>query len=589
MNPVAEAPAIRRPAPPAPAAHGGDDAHGGHHEPESFWRRYVFSTDHKMIAKQYLFTGVFMALVGGFLAQLMRVQLASPGAEIPGMGAMHAGQYNTYVTMHGTTMIFWVAMPLLLGAFGNFLIPLMIGAKDMAFPRLNMLSYWTFALSTVVLLGSFFVPGGASPVGWTAYPPLSANPQYSGNVWGVHLWILAVALEMVAFLMGGINYITTAINLRAPGMRMKDLPLILWMQIVASVIFLFSAGPLVAGAVMLLLDRTAGTGFYNPAAGGDPLLFQHLFWFFGHPEVYVLLLPGLGIVAEILPVFSRKPVFGYKMILWSTIATGLLSFVVWAHHQFVSGIDPRLAAPFSLTTILISVPVAVTLFSFIATLWKGSIEFTTAMLFALGMIAVFLIGGVTGILNGSAAADIYIHDTYFVVAHFHYALIPPVFFGFFAGIYYWYPKMFGRMMNETLGKLHFWGTTIFVNVTFLPMFVMGLRGYPRRVYDPTQFSSLGDMTLMQILATVGTAGLLLSQVPLLINFFGSLRWGKVAGPNPWRANTLEWAAPSPPPHGNFAAQPSVYRWPYEYSAPGRAEDWHPQHLPSGAAAEGSRS
>jgi cytochrome c oxidase subunit I len=588
VNPVTEAPAIRRPMPPAPAPRGDDGGHGEHHGPESFWRRYVFSTDHKMIAKQYLFTGVFMALIGGFLAQLMRIQLASPGAEIPGMGAMHAGQYNTYVTMHGTTMIFWVAMPLLLGAFGNFLIPLMIGAKDMAFPRLNMLSYWTFALSTAVLLASFFVPGGASPVGWTAYPPLSANAQYSGNVWGVHLWILAVALEMVAFLMGGINYITTAINLRAPGMRMMDLPLILWMQIAASVIFLFSAGPLVAGAVMLLLDRTAGTGFYNPAAGGDPLLFQHLFWFFGHPEVYVLLLPGLGIVAEILPVFSRKPVFGYKMILWSTIATGLLSFVVWAHHQFVSGIDPRLAAPFSLTTILISVPVAVTLFSFIATLWKGSIEFTTAMLFALGMIAVFLIGGVTGILNGSAAADIYIHDTYFVVAHFHYALIPPVFFGFFAGIYYWYPKMFGRMMNETLGKVHFWGTTIFVNVTFLPMFVMGLRGYPRRVYDPTQFSSLGDMTLMQILATAGTAGLLLSQVPLLINFFGSLKWGKVAGPNPWRANTLEWTAPSPPPHGNFAVRPTVYRWPYEYSAPGRSDDWHAQHVPPGAVADGSR-
>jgi cytochrome c oxidase subunit I len=589
MNPVAEAPAIHRPAPPVAVPHAGDGGHGDHHEQAGFLRRYVFSTDHKMIAKQYLFTGIFMALVGGFLAQIMRMQLADPGRAIPGIGALHAGQYNTYVTMHGTTMIFWVAMPLLLGAFGNFLIPLMIGARDMAFPRLNMLSYWTFFLSTVVLLASFFVPGGASPVGWTAYPPLSANPAYSGNVWGVHLWILAVALEMVAFLMGGINYTTTAINLRAPGMRMRDLPLILWMQVAASVIFLFSAGPLVAGAVMLLLDRTAGTGFYNPAAGGDPLLFQHLFWFFGHPEVYVLLLPGLGIVAEILPVFSRKPVFGYKMILWSTIATGLLSFVVWAHHQFVSGIDPRLAAPFSLTTILISVPVAVTLFSFIATLWKGSIEFTTAMLFALGMIAIFLIGGVTGILNGSAAADIYIHDTYFVVAHFHYALIPPVFFGFFAGIYYWYPKMFGRMMNETLGKIHFWGTAIFVNVTFLPMFVMGLRGYPRRVYDPSQFSSLGDMTLMQILATAGTAGLLLSQVPLLVNFFGSLKWGKVAGPNPWRANTLEWAAPSPPPHGNFETQPSVYRGPYEYSAPGRPEDWYPQHLPPGPVPDGARS
>ena len=552
-------------------------SHDAHAAPASFWNR-IFSTDHKVIAKQYLFTGVAMAFLGGILAQIMRLQLANPGHPVPGLGVVQGIKYNATVTMHGTVMIFWVAMPMLLGAFGNLLIPLMVGTRDMAFPRLNMISYWTFFLSTVVLIASFLVPGGPSPVGWTAYPPLSSNPAYSSNVWGVHLWIIAVALELVAFLMGGINYITTAINLRAPGMRMKDLPLIVWMQIAASIIFLFSVGPLVAGAVMLLLDRTAGTGFYNAAAGGDPLLFQHLFWFFGHPEVYVLLLPGLGIVAEILPVFSRKPIFGYRWIVWSTIATGLPSFVVWAHHQFVSGMDPRLAAPFSLTTILISVPVAVTLFCFMATLFRGSIEFTTAMLFALGMMAVFLIGGVTGILNGSAAADIYIHDTYFVVAHFHYALIPPVFFSLFAGIYFWYPKMFGRMMNETLGRIHFLGTFVFVNVTFLPMFVMGLRGYPRRVYDPSQFAALGDMGGMQWIATIGTAGLLLSQVPLLINFFGSMKRGRVAGANPWRANTLEWLAPSPPPHGNFDVIPSVYRWPYEYSAPDRAEDWHPQHL-----------
>ncbi len=557
-------------------------SHDGHAEAAGLWSR-IFSTDHKVIAKQYLFTGIAMAFLGGILAQIMRLQLSNPGHPVPGLGVVQGIKYNATVTMHGTVMIFWVAMPLLLGAFGNFLIPLMVGTRDMAFPRLNMLSYWTFFLSTVVLVSSFLVPGGPSPVGWTAYPPLSAIPAYSGNTWGVHLWILAVALELVAFLMGGINYITTAINLRAPGMRMRDLPLVVWMQIAASIIFLFSVGPLVAGAVMLLLDRTAGTGFYNPAAGGDPLLFQHLFWFFGHPEVYVLLLPGLGIVAEILPVFSRKPIFGYRMIVWSTVVTGLLSFVVWAHHQFVSGIDPRLAAPFSLTTILISVPVAVTLFCFMATLYRGSIEFKTPMLFALGMMAVFLIGGVTGILNGSAAADIYIHDTYFVVAHFHYALIPPVFFSFFAGIYYWYPKMFGRMMNETLGRLHFLGTFLFVNVTFLPMFVMGLRGYPRRVYDPSQFVALGNMGGMQILATIGTAGLLFSQVPLLINFFGSMKRGRVAGANPWRANTLEWLAPSPPQHGNFDEIPSVYRWPYEYSAPGRDNDWYPQHVaPEGA-------
>ena len=553
-------------------------SHAAHAEPQGFLWKYVFSMDHKVIAKQYLFTGLLMALMGGLLAQTMRVQLAYPGYSVPGVGALDAGRYNSFATMHGTIMIFWVAMPLLLGAFGNLLIPLMVGTRDMAFPRLNMMSYWTFFLSTVVLISSFFVKGGPSPVGWTAYPPLSANPMYSGNTWGVHLWILAVALELIAFLMGGINYITTAINMRAPGMRMFDLPLIIWMQMGAAIIFLFSVGPLIAGAAMLLLDRTAGTGFYNPQAGGDPLLFQHLFWFFGHPEVYVLLLPGLGIIAEILPVFSRKPIFGYKMIVYSTVVTGILSFVVWAHHQFVSGIDPRLAAPFSITTILISVPVAVTLFSFVATLWRGSIEFKTPMLFALGMLAVFMVGGVTGILNGSAAADIYVHDTYFVIAHFHYALIPPVLFSLFAGIYFWFPKMFGRMMNEILGKIHFWGTAIFVNVTFLPMFALGLRGYPRRYYDPSQLVHLGNLTPLQIVATLGTAGLLLFQVPFILNFFGSLVWGRKAEANPWRSNTLEWLAPSPPPHGNFGAIPVVYRGPYEYSVPGRDEDWCPQHL-----------
>jgi cytochrome c oxidase subunit 1 len=559
-------------------SHGGQPG-DGHAARGSFLRTYIFSTDHKTIGKQYLFTGLTMALLGGLLAQLMRVQLAYPGFDVPGVGTLHAAKYNAVVTMHGTIMIFWVAMPLLLGAFGNFLIPLMVGAPDMAFPRLNMISYWTFFLSTVVLISSFLVPGGPSPVGWTAYPPLSSSPVYSGNLWGVNLWVLAVALELVAFLMGGINYITTAINLRAPGLKMFDLPLIVWMQVAASVIFLFSVGPLVAGAVMLLLDRTAGTGFYNPAAGGDPLLYQHLFWFFGHPEVYVLLLPGLGVIAEILPVFSRKHIFGYKMIVYSTVVTGLLSFVVWAHHQFVSGMDPRLAAPFSLTTILISVPVAVTLFSFVATLWRGSIEFKTPMLFAIGMLAIFLIGGVTGIHNGTAAADIYIHDTYFVIAHFHYALIPPVLFALFAGIYYWYPKMFGRMLNERLGQVHFWGTAIAVNVTFLPMFAMGLRGYPRRYFDPSQLAALGNMQPLQIVATLGTAGLMLSQVPFIANFFWSLWRGAKAEVNPWRANTLEWTVPSPPPHGNFESTPWIYRGPYEYSAPGREDDWWPQNEP----------
>ena len=549
-----------------------------HSEKQSFLSTYVFSTDHKMISKQYLLTGLFMALFGGLLAYVMRMQLAYPHSPVPGFGSVSPGVYNSLTTMHGTIMIFWVAMPVLLGGFGNFLIPLMIGTRDMAFPRLNMMSYWTFFLSTVVLISSFFVPGGASPVGWTAYPPLSANPTYSGAGLGVPLWILAVALEFVAFLMGGINFIVTGINLRTTGMKLFDLPIMIWMQITASIIFLFSVGPLIAGAVMLLLDRTAGTGFYRPEAGGDPLLFQHLFWFFGHPEVYVILLPGLGIVAEILPVFSRKPIFGYRAIVWSTIVTGILSFVVWAHHQFVSGMDPRLAMPFSITTILISVPVAITIFSFIATLWRGSIEFAPPMMFSLGMLAVFLIGGVTGIINGSAPADIYVHDTYFLVAHFHYALIPPVFFSLFAGLYFWYPKMFGRKMNDLLGHLHFWGTFIFVNVTFLPQFRMGLLGHQRRIADPSTVYSLGDIKDLHILSTIGAVGLLLSQIPFLVNFFGSLFFGKKVDRNPWKSNTLEWTVDSPPPHGNFAGTPIVYRGAYEYSRPDRADDWWPQDL-----------
>jgi cytochrome c oxidase subunit 1 len=557
----------------------------GHHK-ESFLRTYVFSVDHKMIGKQYMGIALFWALVGALSAYLIRWTLAWPETAVPGMAwvpepTMYEGivppeAYNMIVTMHGTIMVFFVAMPLLLGAFGNFLIPIMIGADDMAFPRLNMMSVWTLGLASLVLMASFFVEGGAASAGWTGYAPLSAKAEYTGVEWGLNLWIVALALEFVSFLMGGVNFLTTTINMRVRGMSFSRLPLMVWMQITAAVLFMLSVGPIIAGAVMLLLDRVAGTTFYLPEGGGDPLLWQHLFWFFGHPEVYVVLLPGVGIVLEILPVFSRKPIFGYRTIVTSVIVAGVLSFIVWAHHMFISGMDPRLAMPFSITTILISVPFAIILFAKIATLWRGSIRFPTPMLFAIGVLVVFLNGGLTGIINGSPPVDIYIHDTYFVVAHFHFTLFSAAFFAGFAGIYFWFPKMYGRMMNETLGKIHFWATLIFFHAVFIPMHLVGVAGMMRRIANPLQYDFLKPIQHWNVIITIGAVCLLLGQIPFVVNFFWALFAGKKAGDNPWQANTLEWATSSPPPHGNFVTPPTVYRGPYEYSPEEVTDDWVPQ-------------
>ncbi len=564
--------------------HAHAEAHGAGHAPhaeQNWFLKYCWSTDHKIIAMQYMFTGMLMALIGGFMAYVFRMQIAYPGMNVPFFGHVSPDAYNALITNHGSIMVFWVAMPVLLAGFGNFLIPLMCGCDDMVFPRLNRLSYQIFLLSAVILLASLFVPGGGFGGAWTAYPPLSSTAKYNLTPMGSSMWVLAVALEFVAFLMGGINFIVTAMNARAPGMKAFDVPLVVWMIVVASLLFMASVGPLIAGAVMLLMDQNLGTGFYNPDRGGDPILWQHLFWFFGHPEVYVVLLPAMGIVAEIMTVFARKKMFAYKTVIYTVIATGVLSFFVWAHHQFVAGIDPRMANIFTVTTVLISIPIAEMCFLYIATLYGGSIRFTTPMLWALAFMAEFLVGGVTGIYLGASGADIFFHDTYFVVAHFHYTFYPIAIIGTIAGLTFWFPKMFGRFMNETWGKIHFWGTIIPFNFIFIPMFFLGLSGEHRRIYDYTNFPDLAVpwMQQLRIVSTVSLVVMLLFQFIFIWNFIYSMWKGKRAGNNPWNANTLEWTTTSPPPHGNWpvAEMPTVYRGPYEYASPGRDTDFWPQN------------
>jgi len=566
----------------APAAHA---AHA-HHEEVSFIRHYVFSTDHKMIGRQFLFLGLFMMIIGGLLALMVRWELAWPEEVVPftqwipepymSEGHMNPAFYNSLFTMHATIMVFFVVMPILVGCFGNFLIPLMIGARDMAFPVLNMLSFWVGAAAGVIMLAGFFVPGGHAAAGWTSYAPLSSVPVYSGVEWGQNLWCISILVLGVSSLMGSINYITTIINMRAPGMTLFRLPLTIWALFIVAILLLLALPVLSAALGLLLLDRMAGTTFFLPSGGGEPLLWQHLFWFFGHPEVYILILPAMGIASDILSVFARKPIFGYRAMAYSMISIAGLSWIVWGHHMFQSGMNPTLGSSFMISTMVIAVPSAIKTFNWLGTLWGGNIRFTVPMLNALAFVSMFVIGGLSGIYMAATPVDIFIHDTYFIVAHIHYVVFGGSIFGIFAAIYYWFPKMFGRMMNDTLGKIHFWPTLIAFNCTFFPMHILGVGGHMRRIYNPMQYDFLHPLQPINVFITISAICLGLAQIPFAINFFWSLFAGKQATENPWNANTLEWTAPSPPPHGNFGDLPTVYRGPYEYSSPEVREDWLPQ-------------
>ncbi len=556
-----------------------------HHEEIGFWRTYVFSTDHKMIGRQFLFLGLFMLIIGGLLAMMVRWELAWPETAVPGLswvpepymygGIIPPQTYNALFTMHATIMIFFVVMPIMVGCFGNFLIPLMIGTRDMAFPVLNMFSFWVGLIAGLVMLAGFFVPGGPAAAGWTSYAPLSANAAYTGVYLGQNLWIISLIILGVSSLMGSINYITTIVNMRAPGMTYFRMPLVIWSLFITAILLLLALPVLTAALVMLLFDRTFGTSFFLPQGGGEPLLWQHLFWFFGHPEVYVLVLPAMGATSDILSTFSRKPIFGYHAMAFSMIAIAFLSWIVWGHHMFVSGMNPLLGTAFMMSTMVIAIPSAIKTFNWLGTLWGGSIRFTSPMLFALGFVSNFVIGGLSGIFMASTPVDIFIHDTYYIVAHIHY-VVAGIILALFAAVYYWFPKIFGRMMNEPLGKIHFVLTYIFFNLTFFPMHILGIGGHMRRIYNPMQYDFLHPLQSINVFITVSAFLLGLSQIPFVVNLFWSLFGGKKAEKNPWQANTLEWTVASPPPHGNYDKIPVVYRGPYEYSSPQVKEDWLPQ-------------
>jgi len=574
------------------------DTHSSHHAKESFWRKYVFSTDHKMIGLQYFFTAFFFLLFGFSLVMLMRWQLAYPGkplplighlfgeANMPG-GVMLPEFYNSLGAMHGTIMVFLAIVPLVFGAFGNFIIPLQIGAPDMAFPKLNMTSYWLYFIGGMVMLGSFFVPGGAANSGWTAYAPLSDIATI-----GQTFWLLGMVFLINSSLLGAVNFITTVVQLRAKGLTWMRLPFFVWTQLVTAFLLLLAFPPLEAAGVLQLMDRVLGTSFFLPSGlvvsgealkvsgGGSPLLWQHLFWFLGHPEVYVLILPAMGIVTEIIANNTRKPIWGYKSLVYSVLFVGFMSFIVWAHHMYMTGMGTVIGAFFQATTMIISVPSVIILTALFVSLWGGSIRFNTPMLFALGFLPMFGIGGLTGLPLGLNITDIPLHDTYYVIGHFHYVVAPGTIFALFAGIYYWFPKVTGRMMNERLGKVHFWLSLIFMNGIFFPMLIQGMAGVARRMYDGgASYDYTKPVLFWNQIMSISAWYLALSQIPFLINFFGSIFNGKKVDSNPWEATTLEWSATPTPPvaHGNFEHVPEVFRGPYEYSVPGAAKDFTPQN------------
>ena len=571
------------------------------HEELGFWWKYVFSVDHKVIGIQYAITGLLFLLFGLALMMLMRFQLAYPGRPIPLIGnwfgqdmapggIMLPEFYNQLGAMHGTIMVFMGVVPLAVGGFGNFVLPLQIGAPDMAFPKLNMASYWFYFVGGVVMLASFLVPGGAANSGWTSYAPLSVIATTGQTV-----WLLGMIFLITSSLLGSINFIVTTIQLRAKGLSFMRLPFFCWAQLVTAFLLLLAFPPLEAAAVLQLMDRVAGTSFFLPsglvvsgqalevAGGGNPLLWQHLFWFLAHPEVYVLVLPALGIVAEVIANNTRKPLWGYRAMVYSLVFLGFMSFIVWAHHMFMTGMGTAMSAFFQTTTMIISIPSVVILTALLLSLWGASIRFTTPMLFALAFLPMFGIGGLTGLPLGLAPPDIHLHDTYYVIGHFHYVVAPGSIFALFAGIYYWFPKATGKKLNDLLGQIHFWGSFICINAVFMPMFIQGLGGMSRRMYDGgMQYASNQELLKWNVMISFAAWGLALFQIPFIINFFSSIKWGKAVDRNPWEATTLEWAAPSPPGHGNFLTEPIVYRGPYEYSVPGAAEDFSPQFEPERA-------